>query len=137
MVCGQNDLSEYLTTNFPWYRHEFSHQEYLNNLTWWEYVNTLFEYALISNGINKVIASELAKQVRNEYLDIDQWSLFEDTKRNLDKSISEGHTNYILSNHTPELSDLVNGLNIQDYFVKVITSAHVGYEKPNKKSLIY
>jgi putative hydrolase of the HAD superfamily len=39
----------------------------------------------------------------------------------------------MLSNHVPELEALVKSLGIRDYFVKVYSSAHMGYEKPNLK----
>jgi len=39
----------------------------------------------------------------------------------------------ILSNHVSELKDMVKALGRRDYFVKVNSSALMGYEKPNEK----
>jgi putative hydrolase of the HAD superfamily len=38
---------------------------------------------------------------------------------------------WIVSNHVPELSDILAGLGIREFFADVITSGLVGYEKPH------
>jgi putative hydrolase of the HAD superfamily len=45
--------------------------------------------------------------------------------------LKEGYDNIILSNHTPELFLLAEELKIAKYFKEIVTSAYVGYEKPN------
>ena len=39
----------------------------------------------------------------------------------------------IVSNHVPELADIVAGLGIRAFFADVITSGLVGYEKPHAR----
>jgi putative hydrolase of the HAD superfamily len=44
---------------------------------------------------------------------------------------AEGWRHVIVSNHVPELADVVAGLGIRAFFADVITSGLVGYEKPH------
>ena len=43
----------------------------------------------------------------------------------------EGWRHVIVSNHVPELAEIVAGLGIRPFFADVITSGLVGYEKPH------
>lgn len=128
---SEDDLRPHFQKGFPWHRHSESHADYFEGRTWWEYTNTIIKQALLVNGIVDAKATELTNQMKDEYLDIQKWCLFDDTIRNLEEAIQRGHSNYILSNHVPELNQLVQGLGIDQYFTKVISSAEVGYEKPN------
>ena len=128
---SEDDIRPHFREGFPWHRYEESHKDYFEGRTWWEYANTIIKQALLINGVADSEATVLSTQFKSEYLDIQKWNLFDDTIRNLEESSRRGHYNYILSNHVPELSVLVKGLSIDKYFSKVISSAEVGYEKPN------
>jgi HAD superfamily hydrolase (TIGR01549 family) len=43
----------------------------------------------------------------------------------------DGWRHVIVSNHVPELTEIVAGLGIREFFAEVITSGLVGYEKPH------
>ncbi|MEH2378333.1 MAG: HAD-IA family hydrolase [Nostoc sp.] len=43
----------------------------------------------------------------------------------------------MLSNHIPELNDIIENLGIRDYFTEIYTSGKIGYEKPNIKFYDY
>jgi putative hydrolase of the HAD superfamily len=45
-----------------------------------------------------------------------------------------GWRHVILSNHVPELSDIVNGLRLSPYIDDCISSGATGYEKPNPQA---
>lgn len=90
--------------------------------------------ALGLKGIdNEADLLKLTLQFKDEYLNIDAWHLYDDTVENLEYAINHGYTNYVLSNHVPELEELVTGLGIRAYFKEVITSGKVGYEKPHRE----
>lgn len=131
----EEDIRPHLQKDFPWHKHRLAHVEYFNGCTWWGYVNEVLLKALLANGIVESKAMELVHQFKEEYLDVRKWCVFEDTIRNLDESMNRGYANIILSNHVPELETLVKGLNMDKYFVKIITSGEVGYDKPN--TMIY
>lgn len=125
-------ISKALKTGYPWHLYKQAHSEYFNGLSWWEYINTLISKALYTVGIIDVCENaKLTSQFKEEYLRREAWFLYEDTIKNLGKSMSLGYTNVILSNHVPELAVLVEYLGIKKYFKAVISSANVGYDKPN------
>lgn len=127
-------ISDSFSTGFPWHRYEEAHTDYFNNMNWWDYINTLISKALYAIGVdNQNENNKLVNQFKEEYLRIDAWSLFDDTIHCLKHSVNMGYNNIILSNHTPELEMLVEGLGIKEYFKFIITSANVGYDKPNMK----
>jgi len=131
----RNLISEAMQPHYPWVKHEMAHSEYFGDLSWWEYIEKcVVKKALEAIGITKKQENErLAGSFKDEYLRLDAWYLFDDTLRNLERSIDAGYDNVILSNHTPELAMLAEHLNIPQYFEHIITSALVGYEKPNPK----
>jgi HAD superfamily hydrolase (TIGR01549 family) len=51
--------------------------------------------------------------------------------------MENGNTNIIISNHVPELYEIVRNLNIEKYFTKIYSSGNIGYEKPNEKFYEY
>ena len=125
-------ISLSMRPHYPWAKYELSHSEYFNGLDWWGYINTVVGRSFYAAGISdKVETERLVSQFRQEYLRADAWYLYEDTERNLAKSLERGYDNIILSNHTPELSMLAGRLQIAKYFTHIISSAQVGYEKPN------
>ena len=85
---------------------------------------------MINVGVGYSQAHDLAVQFKEYYLDIDHWDIFDDTLPFLE-NISKKHDCYIASNHIPELSALVEELNLNRYFTRIFNSAHIGFEKPN------
>ncbi len=127
-------ISSSMQPHYPWAKHEMAHNEYFNNLSWWEYIEeNVVGCALSSIGISGSEKIKLAKQFKAEYLKLEMWYLFDDTIRNLEKSVEMGFNNAILSNHTPELKVIADYLDISGFFDHIITSAEIGYEKPNSK----
>lgn len=125
-------ISTTLQKGYPWSRHEEAHKDYFGEHSWWEYINSLIIGALNAIGMTDSDENEkIAKQFKDEYLRYDAWYLYDETLRNLDYSVQNGYSNIILSNHVPELSNLVESLGITKYFKTQITSALVGYDKPH------
>lgn len=127
-------INKSFSTGFPWHRHTEAHRDYFEDKTWWGYINSLILKALDNIGLNNAIKNEkIISQFKDEYLNIDEWSLYSDTISNLEYSVKRMNANIILSNHTPELIEIVKGLGIYHYFDCIISSAVVGYDKPNIK----
>jgi putative hydrolase of the HAD superfamily len=129
------NIKPYLTTGFTWHNWELSHNEIFKGKIWWEYYETLFENIFIKLRIQKKIAMKLSKQIKMEYMEKTKWSIYDDVIETLEKTI--GNRNIIASNHIPELSEIVNKLNIGKYFVEIYSSGNIGYEKPNKRFYEY
>ncbi|OPX42789.1 phosphoglycolate phosphatase [Ruminiclostridium hungatei] len=62
---------------------------------------------------------------------ITQWHMYDDTIPCLEIAKSRGYVNVIVSNHVPELAQLVKALGLGGYFRQVYSSADLGFEKPN------
>ena len=65
------------------------------------------------------------------YVDARYWTVFDDTRPALQRLRDHGYRNVIVSNHVPELGDLVVRLGLGDLIDDVLTSAVTGYEKPH------
>lgn len=49
------------------------------------------------------------------------------------KQLKNNYLCYILTNHTPEIRDIIRGLKIEKFIKKIFNSADIGYEKPHYK----
>jgi putative hydrolase of the HAD superfamily len=85
-------------------------------------------------GVEPSVAERASRRARSEYVRLDRWLLFHDTEAALERLLRGGWRQVILSNHCPELPDLVRGLGLWDYFDAVLTSAAIGYEKPHPEA---
>jgi putative hydrolase of the HAD superfamily len=72
-----------------------------------------------------------------EYLRPDRWELFADTIPALDDLRDAGWRHVILSNHCPELPEIVDRLGIADRFDAIVNSAATGYEKPHAEAFAF
>ena len=125
------DIRKYIKSCFPWDFYEIPNQILFENLTWWEYLEKSVQRILINNKIETKEATRLSKLVREKYIDINKWHLYEETHSVLKELCNFGHECYILSNHVPELENIVSGLDIKQFIRKIYNSAKIGYEKPN------
>jgi putative hydrolase of the HAD superfamily len=122
-----------MQTGFPWHHPEVPHAQLLGGMSWWDYLNRLLAGVLVSVGIEDARASALVSQFRNEYLNLAYWSLYDDAIETLAALRATVIRNCILSNHVPELQQLVDGLGLAPYVEQVFSSGRLGFEKPNER----
>ena len=115
---------------FPWDHSTTAHPGQTAD-EWWGALKPMLADVYQKAGVDKEKATELAGMMRSAYLDISQWHTFDDTAPCLSELKEMGWKHYILSNHVPELPELVDQLGISELFEEVSTSAITGYEKPN------
>ena len=84
--------------------------------------------------IDEFEAAKYARWVRMTYLDTQRWRLTNDAIPSLNELTELGWQHYILTNHVPELSLILQGLLRKNYFLQVICSAETGYEKPHPEA---
>jgi putative hydrolase of the HAD superfamily len=121
-----------LRQGFPWHRSEEPHPHPGDPERWWEPVEALIAKTLTQVGVPADRCAELAHAARARFTDpAIAWALFDDTVPTLTAMAEAGWTNAILSNHVPELAELVAGLGLDTHVDRVFTSALVGYDKPN------
>ncbi|MBT3318493.1 MAG: HAD-IA family hydrolase [Clostridia bacterium] len=126
-----DQLKPHLANILPWHMPEKSHHHLNTPKAWWAHIEGIFASAFASVGIVKDTAATLAKITHEHYLNPDEFILFPNTAQVLASLQEKGWQNIILSNHVPELSDIVQSKGLSDYFTYCISSANVGLEKPN------
>ena len=71
--------------------------------------------------------------LREDILDASRYVVFDDVIPSLERAKAAGWRNLIVSNHIPELAELVHGLDLTRHFDAIISSGVVGYEKPHRR----
>ena len=125
------DLAPFLRSGFPWHDHDQPHPQLSDPDAWWQHIAQILLAVLTSAKLPEVRAAEHLRHFRETYLDTARWSVFPDSAAALALVAAAGWRNVIVSNHAPELSELVSGLGLAAHVDDVITSARCGYEKPH------
>lgn len=120
-----------LRDGFPWHRHEVEHEAFTDADRWWVTLHPLLARAYDGAGVGRPLAERAIAHVRDVYLDPRAWSVFDDTVPALERLVAAGWRHAVLSNHVPELPRLVDGLGLGRLVDPVLTSAALGWEKPN------
>jgi putative hydrolase of the HAD superfamily len=85
-------------------------------------------------GLDASEARRLVNGVRAAYTDAKGWQLFDDVLPALAHLRDRGWRHIVLSNHVPELLQLVEILGLSDFIMAVYCSACTGVEKPHLKA---
>jgi FMN phosphatase YigB (HAD superfamily) len=125
----------HLRDGFPWHRPEVAHPQLCEPEAWWASVTPVLARAYESAGYTPERAVELAAAARRIYVDpAVGWTLFYDTLPALERLSQAGWTHAILSNHAPELGQIVAELGLDEFVATVSCSAETGYEKPHPQA---
>lgn len=126
------EIRPHLQTGFPWHHPERSRPPGLSADAWWEALIPVFVRAFrLGAKLGETEAEQLARQVRQVYLDFEQWRVFDDTVPCLEALTERGWRHVVLPNHVPELPTIIDGLGLARHFMLVFNSADMGYEKPH------
>jgi putative hydrolase of the HAD superfamily len=98
---------------------------------WWAALHPVFLAAYVGNGLDMARAEAAASRIPIEFTRLDAWTVIDGATEALRLTQTAGYRNMIVSNHVPELPDLVDGLGLAGLIEQTITSAAVGAEKPN------
>jgi len=124
----------FLQEGFPWHTPERHHPELCEPGNWWSYAEALLARAYQKVGLSESDSQELSQIVHELSLQPGQYRLFEDTLPALQRLSEAGWRHIVLSNHIPELSEMIDNLPIRSYIESCVCSAVTGYEKPHPKS---
>ena len=134
--CGvtQDQLNPYMLSGMPWHTPERPHPEIRSPDQWWSTYEPNFDRAFKGVGVDTSLARLMAKEMRRVYPDPERFRLFSDTVPTLDQLSCQGWTHVVLSNHVPELPDIIRHLGLDLHVAAVFNSAETGYEKPHPKA---
>ena len=128
-----SDVSKYLASGFFWHTPDTAHLHVTDSMIWWEHHYKIFEHAITNvTNLSGTCVQQILTQIRQEFLDPSSWTVFPEVTCCLSELSSIGWKHIILSNHVPELSDLIENLGLLNSFETIVTSAEIGYEKPNR-----
>jgi len=125
----------HLRDGFPWHTPEVPHPELREPDAWWGSVCPVLARAYEAAGYSPARALDLAEAARRLYVDPNVgWTLFDDTLPALRRLSDAGWTHAILSNHVPELRQIVTALGLDELVATLSCSAETGYEKPHERA---
>lgn len=125
----------HLREGFPWHSPEIAHPELCEPEAWWASVRPQLGRAYEAAGYEPERSLALADAARRLYVDPTVgWELFEDTLPTLERLSAAGWTHAILSNHVPELRQMVTALGLDEVVAFLSCSAETGFEKPHEQA---
>ena len=131
--AGTDDIDPLLRTGFPWHEPHRSHTQVRNAEQWWAWMTPYFEKVYRDLGCSSSVARNCARLVRTTYLDRASWRVYADVAA-LGRLTEMGWTHWVVSNHVPELKELVGDLGLGAHVTEVFTSALTGFEKPHPQA---
>lgn len=126
------DFPEELAVGFPWNAPDVVRVT-RSAAEWWAAQRPLFLRAYRSAGVDRDTAEKAIAGIPGEYYRPTAWTLAHDAIPALRATVDAGYRNVILSNHAPELPDLVAELGLGAWIDTTVTSAVVGAEKPDAR----
>ena len=131
-VFHREQFVPHLRSGFPWHKPERGHPELAHPDAWWAHLAPVLERALILGAsMEASLATSIARQVRLRYTAPEYWVVYPDVNPSLSALTRRGWRHLLLSNHVPELPQLVKELGLDEHFDAVYTSATLGFEKPH------
>jgi putative hydrolase of the HAD superfamily len=127
------DFAPGLRDRFPWHDWRRPHPELAGADAWWAAIEPVLAGACLAVGLAAADAARAAAAVRTCYVDPAYWTVYPDVRPALEDLRAAGWRHAIVSNHVPELPELVRRLGLADLFDVVLTSATTGYEKPHPR----
>jgi putative hydrolase of the HAD superfamily len=126
------DIRPHLCVGFPWHEPDRLHDHLSSSPSlWWEELEKLFRVALQKLGHTEKHAATIAACVKSEYLDLQHWRVAPGVPEVFEELSDHGWGHVVVSNHVPELQQLVESLGIDSHFERIFSSALLGVEKPN------
>ena len=128
------DVRPLMHSGFPWDEPEKLHPELTDPQAWWTFLEAYLVRVALALGFTGDQAQRIARRVHRVQADSRSYHLYPDTLATLDRLKREGYRMIILSNHVPELPQIVRGLGLTDAFEAVLGSAQTAVEKPHPQA---
>ena len=128
----REDLRRGMSTRFPWHDAARSYAHLTEPDAWWAHVSTHFQQVLQGLGVRGPL-HPVTDRIRADIVDASRYTVYDDVHPTLSQLAEDGWQHVIVSNHVPELPAIVQALGLAAYFKGVLSSAIVGFEKPNPR----
>jgi putative hydrolase of the HAD superfamily len=125
-----DELRSGLSAGFPWNDPQRSYVHLSEPNEWWAHVAGHFQVVLRSLGVREGLDT-ITQRVRQKIVDASRYQVYDDVVPTLEALAAEGWQHLIVSNHIPELDQVVARLGLKGFFTEVVSSARIGYEKPH------
>ncbi len=133
----RDDIHPRIVPGFPWNSPDVEHTHLNRPERWWAELCGHLTWVFSDLGFEPGEAEALARTTRIVYTDATSFEVFDDTVPALETLREAGWRHVILSNHVPELPNLVRELGLLPLFDDVISSALIGYEKPHPEAFTF
>jgi len=117
----------------PWHRRDQSHPELTTPDEWWQCVFRRYVEVFRELGLLEAATPLALNAIRRDILMPQRYSVYVDVEAVLSTLAEAGWRHVMVSNHVPELPELVEGLGLARHFAAIVTSGIVGYEKPHPR----
>lgn len=123
------DIRKCMASGFTWHSPDNDYSS-IKNDEWWNFMNDKIRRDCISFGVDEVTATRAALLVRKIIKRVENYTLYPDAISVLKALHAGGNKNIILSNNHPDLIEVIEALEISEFFDDYIISAVEGYDKP-------
>ena len=127
-------MSACIQEGFPWHNPEAGHTHLGRPEDWWAELLPALHRGYRRAGVSDTLARDLAGRVRDRYLRPHRYRVDPNARDALRTVAAAGWSNAVLSNHVPELDEILVQVGLIDLLDDVFTSARTGYEKPNTEA---
>ena len=130
------DIRPLMWRGYTWDK-PYDEKRMLKGEAWWEFTCGMLaeRFTVLGAPLEKV--QEMAEYAKKLLLCTEKFHIYEDAPEVLASCIERGYRNYIVSNHYPELPQLVEKLGLAKYFSGYAVSSELGIDKPRPEIFEY
>jgi len=132
-----DSLEVHLRTGFPWQDTTIDRTHLTDADAWWAELATVLRTAYLNAGVPEHVVDDAVARVRPRFRDPSTWVVIPEAADALAAFRAAGARQAVLSNHVPELPQIVEALGLSGYFERVFSSAAIGWEKPHPGIFAY
>ncbi|QDZ13790.1 HAD family hydrolase [Humibacter ginsenosidimutans] len=126
-----DSLELFLRTGFPWQDTTVDRRHLTEPDAWWAAIDQVVRAAYLRAGVPEQVVDPAVAGVRPRFRDPATWRVIPEARDAISRLSAAGVRQAVLSNHVPELEQIVRALGLSDHFERVFTSAAIGWEKPH------
>jgi putative hydrolase of the HAD superfamily len=123
-------LRPHLQSGFPWHAPDVVRQPCSADQWWSELLPVLARAVQSATGVEAPEARRLVTEVRAAYTDAKSWQGFDDVWPALARLRDRGWRHIVLSNHVPELPQLVEALGLRGFITAVTAPPARAWRSP-------